>query len=127
MHAKRKYRPVSILPVVSKIFERIIQNQIKTYVEKHLSPFLCGYRKGYNTQYALTAMIEKWKEHLGKKGNIAGAIMMDLSKAFDTLNHELLIAKLEAYGFDKSALAIILSYLSDRWQRTELLVSVLPW
>ena len=111
---KENYRPVSILPVVSKIFERIIQNQIKTYVEKHLSPFLCGYRKGYNTQYALTAMIEKWKEHLDKKGCIAGAIMMDLSKAFDTLNHELLIAKLEAYGFDKSALAILLSYLSDR-------------
>ena len=54
-------------------------------------------------------MIEKWKEHLDKKGGIAGAIMMDLSKAFDTLNHELLIAKLEAYGFDKSALAILLS------------------
>ena len=64
---KENYRAVSILPVVSKIFERIIQNQIKTYVEKHLSPFLCGYRKGYNTQYALTAMIEKWKEHLDKK------------------------------------------------------------
>ena len=112
---------------MSKIFERIIQNQIKTYVEKHLSPFLCGYRKGYNTQYALTAMIEKWKEHLDKKGGIAGAIMMDLSKAFDTLNHELLIAKLEAYGFDKSALAILLSYLSDRWQRTKINTSFSTW
>ena len=124
---KENYRPVSILPVVSKIFERILQNQIKTYVEKHLSPFLCGYRKGYNTQYALTAMIEKWKEHLDKKGGIARAIMMDLSKAFDTLNHELLIAKLEAYGFDKSALVILLSYLSDRWQRTNINTSFSTW
>ena len=75
---KETYRPVSIIPVVSKIFERIIQNQIKTYVKKQLSSFLCGYWKGYNTQYALlTAMIEKWKEHLDKKGGIAGAIMMD--------------------------------------------------
>ena len=68
-----------------------MQNQIKTYVENYLSPFLCGYRKGYNTQYALTAMIEKWKEHLDKKGGIAGAIMMDLTEAFGTLNHELLL------------------------------------
>ena len=90
-----------------------MQNQIKTYVEKHLSTFLCGYRKGYNTQYALIAMIEKWKEHLDKNVGTAGAIMY-LSKAFDTLNQELLIAKLEAYGFDKSALIILLSYLSDR-------------
>ena len=90
------YRPVSILPVVSKIFERIMQKQIMGYIEKYLSPFLCGYRKGYNTQYALTLMIEKWKQALDKRGH-AGAILMDLSKAFDTLNHELLIAKLETW------------------------------
>ena len=53
--------------------------------------------------------------------------MMDLFKAFDTLNHELLIAKLEAYGFDKSALAILLSYLSDRWQRTKINTSFSTW
>ena len=93
---KENYRPVSILPVVSKIFERIMQKQIKIYVEKHLSPFLCGYRKEYNTQNALIAMIEKWKEYLDKKDGIAGAIMMDLSKAFDTIYHKLLIAELEA-------------------------------
>ena len=124
---KENYRPVSILPVVSKIFERIMQKQIKIYVEKHLSPFLCGYRKGYNTQYALIAMIEKWKEYLDKKGGIAGAIMMDLSKAFDTINHELLIAKLEAYGFDNGSLAILLSYLSDRRQRTKINTSFSTW
>ena len=81
---KENYRPVSILPVVSKVFERIMQNQMRVYVEKYLSPFLCGFRKGYNTQYALTAMIEKWKKHLDNNG-FAGAILMDLSKAFDTL------------------------------------------
>ena len=52
---------------------------------------------------------------------------MDLSKAFDTINHELLIAKLEAYGFDKSALEIVLSYLSDRWQRTKINSSFSSW
>ena len=124
---KKNYRPVSILPVVSKIYERIMQNQIKSYVEKNLSPYLCGYRKGYNTQYALTAMIEKWKEYLDKEGGIMGAVLMDLSKAFDTINHELLIAKLGAYGFDKSALAILLNYLSDRWQRTKINTALSTW
>ena len=77
------YRPVSILPVVSKIFERIMQKQMRVYVEKFLSDYLCGYRKGFNAQYALTSMIEKWKQSLDNKGH-AGAVLMDLSKAFDT-------------------------------------------
>ena len=61
---RENYRPVSVLPVVSKIFERILENQMKPFVEKHLSPYLCGCRKGYNPQYALIAMIEKWKKML---------------------------------------------------------------
>ena len=97
------YKPVSILPVVSKIFERIMQKQIKSYVDNYLSPYLCGYRKGYNAQYALTTMIEKWNKSLDNKGN-AGAILVDLSKVFDTLNHELLIEKLGAYRFGENAL-----------------------
>ena len=103
-----------------------MQKQIIKYVEKYLSSYLCGYRKGYNTQYALTLMIEKWKHSLDSKGH-AAAIFMDLSKAFDTLNHELLIAKLGAYGFDKSSLAIILNYLSDRWQRIKINTSFSTW
>ena len=83
------YRPVSVLPTVSKIFERIIQKQISDYIGKFLSPFLCGYRKGFSTQYALLTLIERWKFCLDKQG-FAGALLMDLSKAFDTINHELL-------------------------------------
>ena len=76
-----------------------MQRQIITLIDKCLSPFPCGFRKGYNTQYALIVMIEKWKKHLDNNG-ISGAILMDLSKAFDTLNHELLVAKFKAYGFE---------------------------
>ena len=123
---KENYRPVSLLPVVSKLFERIMQKQMVSHIEKFLSPYLCGYRKGFNAQYALLAMIEKWKESLDGKG-FAGAILMDLSKAFDTINHELLIAKLEAYGFGDSALEIVHSYLSDRWQRTKVNTSFSTW
>ena len=95
---EKNYRPVSVLPVASKVFERIMHKQISNHIETHLSPFMCGYRKGFSTQYALIALIEKWKVSLDNKG-FAGAILMDLSKAFDTINHELLIAKLHAYGF----------------------------
>lgn len=120
------YRPISILPIVSKIFERLIQKQLNLYVDKYLSQYLCGFRKGYNTQYVLLSMIEKWKQYLDNKGH-AGAIFMDLSKAFDTISHELLIAKLEAYGFTKPALEIIFNYLHDRWQRTKINSSFSTW
>ena len=93
----KNYRPVSVLPILSKVFERIMDSQIEEYIKQYLSPYLCGYRKGYETQYALLAMIEKWKRCLDKHGYV-GAVLMDLSKAFDSINHELLIAKLHAYG-----------------------------
>ena len=94
-------------------------NQISTYIETYLSPFLCGFRKGFSTQHCLTVMLERWKKALDN-GKIAGAILTDLSKAFDCLNHNLLIAKLNAYGFDHNSLTYIYSYLSDRKQRTKI-------
>ena len=71
-------------------------------------------------------MIEKWKKSLDNHG-IAGGILMDLSKAFDTINHELLIAKLHAYGFSKNALELILNYLKNRWHRTKINLSYSSW
>ena len=71
-------------------------------------------------------MIEKWKETLDKNG-YAGAILMDLSKAFDTINYELLIAKLGAYGIKKDSLKLIHSYLTDRWQRTKINATFSSW
>ena len=118
----KNYRPISVLPVVSKIFERLMQNQMFSYVEQYLSPFLCGYRKGFSTQYALVELIEKWKKIVDNQG-YSGAILMDLSKAFDTINHDLLLAKLHGYGFDKQSLRIIKSYLTERWHRTKIIHS----
>ena len=97
---KKNYRPVSVLPTISKICEKLMQRQINNYIINHLSSYLCGYRKGYNTQQALVSLIEKWKKILDDKG-FGGAVLMDLSKAFDTLNHKLLIAKLHVYGFNR--------------------------
>ena len=73
------------------------------YIEEYLSPLFFGYRKGYSTQYALLGLIEKWKQMLDNHG-YSGAVLIDLSKAFDTMNYELLLAKLCAYGFHKHVL-----------------------
>ena len=72
-----------------------MSEQVSKFIDKNLSPYLSGFRKGYNTQHCLLLMIEKWKKALDNKKH-AGAILTDLSKAFDCINHELLIAKLDA-------------------------------
>ena len=89
------------------------------------SIYMCGYRKDYNTQYARLVLLEKWKRILDKQG-YTGAILMDLSKAFDTINHDLLLAKLHVYGFDKKSL-LIKNYLSNRWHRTKINMSFSSW
>ena len=109
----KNYKPVSVLPVVSKIFQKIMHKQMSLYIDNFLSPCLCGYRKRFSTQQALLSLIEKWKNILDKRG-YGGAVLMDLSRAFDTLNHNLLIAKLHAYGFTRESLKLIKSYLTNR-------------
>ena len=88
-------------------------------MNKYLSQNLCRYRKGCCTQTALTMSPEKWIKVLNDIG-YAGAVLMDLSNASDTINHELLRAKLQAYVFGKEALTLIASYPSDRWQHVEI-------
>ena len=85
-----------------------------------------GFRKGFSTQYCLIVMLDKWSKAMDQ-GKFAGALLTDLSKAFDCINHELLVAKLEAYGFDKGSLTYIYSYLSDRMHRTKINNSLSEW
>ena len=120
------YRPVSALPTTSKIFEGIMQKQITDYIGKFLSPFLCGYRKGFSTQYALLSLIERWRLWLGKQG-FAGVLLMDLSKVFDKINHELLMAKLHTYGFSVETLKVLLSNLQERLQRVKINATLSSW
>ena len=122
----KNYRPVTVLPNVSEVFDRIMLKQILEQMNKYLSQNLCGYRKGFSMQTALTMLPEKWIKVLDDIG-YAGAVLMDLSKAFDTINHELLIAKLHAYGFSKEALTLIASYLSDRWQHVKINDTFSTW
>ena len=112
---KVNYRPISVPDTFSKILERYIETKINDYVESFLSIFIAAYRKRYSTNNVLIRLIENWKLHLDNK-KFVGAVLMDLSKAFDCVPHDLLIAKLHAYGFDFETLVLFFSYLNNRKQ-----------
>ena len=77
--------------------------------------FKAAYRKAYSTQHVLIRLVEEWKSKLDNDF-LVGSVFMDLSKAFDSIPHELIIAKLHAYGFDENALVLIHSYLKEQKQ-----------
>ena len=124
-NSKDNYRPVSILSNISKIYERCIYDQIQHFFDSLLSKYQCGFRRGYNAQHCLITLIVKWKSV--DNGGAFGVLHTDLSKAFDCLPHELLIAKLDAYGFDKRSLKLIHSYLSNRKQRVKINDTYSSW
>ena len=107
------YRPVSVLNVFSKVLERFILDRLTSYFKSILSEFRSAFRKQYSCQHVLLRMIETWRNCLDRN-KIVGATLMDLSKAFNCLPHDLLVAKLEAYGLDTKTLKHMLSYLSGR-------------
>ena len=84
-----------------------------------LSKLLCGFRSKHNTQHALLYLLKAWQQCLDKSG-LVGTILMDLSKVFDSLPHDLIIAKLSAYGLSKQSLKLLSSYLNNRKQRTKI-------
>ena len=116
---KENNRPVSFLPHVSKIFERLIYKQINGYMCDELSKYITGFIKRHVMQHSLLVMLKKWKKALDKGDNVC-TIFMDLSKAFDSINHDLLLAKLKAYGFSENALKLMCSYLNDRRQEVQI-------
>ena len=109
---KNNYKPVSILPVVSKIFEKLMNNQLSKYFEKTISDFQCGFWKGFSTQHSLLLMIEKWK-HAVDNSKVFGALLTDLSKAFECVWHDLLTEKLNAYDFLPSDLKLVHNYFNN--------------
>ena len=120
---KENYRPISVLPPVSKVFEKLLCDELLDYIMDKFSPLLCGFRKQFSTHHALVRLIERWKRCLDKSGVIVG-VLMDLSKAYDCIPHDLLIAKLHAYGL---AIKLLHSYLTNRKQRTKISNSFSEW
>ena len=97
--SKNNYRPVSILPVFSKIFKRLLSSQLLEVFDNIISKFLCSFGIGYGNQHCLLLMLKIWK---GATDNnkAFGVLLNELSKAFDCLSHDLLIAKFHPYGLD---------------------------
>ena len=99
---KANYRPISLLPSLSKVYEKLIYQQLNTFFQNKLSLLLCGFRPRYSTQYGLLNLINKWHSCLDNSG-IVVTILLDLSKAFDCLHHELILAKLHAMELNQES------------------------
>ena len=114
------YRPLSILSVVSKIFERSATDQIVKYLEENklLNPTQHAYRKKHSTTTCLMEVIDYINEQKDK-GKIVGVASLDLSKAFDSINHTHLLNKLAKFGLDLEAVKWCKSYLEERKQTTK--------
>ena len=113
---RQNYRPIGVLPAISKGFERIIYNQLIDDISAFLSPLLGGFRKGCSTEHVLLNFLQTCKANL-YENNLAGAIRVDLSKAFGCIDDDLLITKLAAYGLGRDALKLIKNYLAKSKQR----------
>ena len=114
---RKNYRPVSILSPLSKILEKVVYEQIYDYLTRNniFHPDLHGYRQNRSTQTALLTMYDRWVK-AAAAGQVSGAVLLDLSAAFDLVDPDLLIKKLRIYGLDKSSLDWVASYLDDRYQ-----------
>ena len=113
------YRPISILPSFSKILERIVYNRLYEFFDQHksLNPEQYGFRRSYSTDLALLKFYDRVSSALAAREHVVG-VFMDLSKAFDTLDHTILLSKLAHYGVLGIALQWFSSYLTMRRQFT---------
>ena len=109
------FRPVNVLNTFSKTYEKIVKNFLISKLEYTFSPFISAYRKSFSTEHVLIRLLEDWRNKLDNN-NVVGAVLTDLSKAFDCIPHNLQVAKLDAYGFNRDTVAYIYSYLKNRKQ-----------
>ena len=114
------YRPISLLPSLSKIFERVIFDQLLAYFTNN--NLLClnqfGFRPGHSTELAALRLVDHLITEMDRN-RVPTNIYIDLSKAFDTLNHSILLEKLEYYGIADNSLSLLHNYLTDRCQYVE--------
>ena len=111
----KNYRPVSILNCFSKIYEKFLNEQLLPFVNRSISELMSAYRSGYSTNHVLIRLIENWRHALDNNLFI-GAVLMDLLNTFDCIPHDLLIAKLHAYGLDFDTVTFLHNYLKHRKQ-----------
>ena len=111
------YRPISVLSTASKILERAVHCQLYEYLNKHklLNPFQCGFRRNHSTETAAISFTDSIRRQMDQSC-LTGAVFIDLRRAFDTVDHALLLDKLRRYGIMESELAWFRDYLSNRTQ-----------
>ena len=111
----KNYRPISLLPLVSKIIEKIIHNQVESFLSRHdiIYKYQSGFRKNHSTNSCLSYLTNKIQNGF-EEGRLTGMILIDLQKAFDTIDHRLLLQKMKYLGFGDSTIAWFRSYLADR-------------
>ena len=117
--SKTNYRPVTVLPVINNIFEKLLSVQLKDLFTGILSDFISSYRRNYSCETVLIRLTEDWKRCRNNKETVA-VVSMDLSKAFNTIPHSLLLAKLKAYGLSDTSCKLLDDYLPGRTQRVKI-------
>ena len=112
------YRPISVLPNLSKLFEKFVYAQIYEYLVKYnmIHVNQSGFRSKHSCVTALTKLVDEILKDMDK-GNYTGVLFLDFTKAFDMVNHAILLSKLKAYKFDNLVLKWLSSYLSERSQK----------
>jgi hypothetical protein len=123
---KKNYRPVSVLTSISKVFEKLVAQQLCDFENCILHPYIAAFRKQYSCQSVLLKLTEEWRAALDK-GKYVGTVLMDLSKAFDCMPHSLLVTKLHAYGMNMKSTKFLTSYLSGRKQRVKMAGITSDW
>ena len=115
------YRPISLLPIFSKIFERLIYNRLIEFIDKHtiLSELQFGFQKNKSTEQAVSAILSTLNDAKNRKMS-SYCVFLDFAKAFDTVNHSILLGKLQHYGIDGIPLSLFDSYLKNRKQQVEI-------
>ena len=123
LRVKKNYRPISVLSVIPKVFGKLKFDQLYSVFTPVFSDNMSGFRRGHSCWSTLLKQTDDWRQALDNKKDMA-VVAIDLSKAFDSICHNLLLGKLKAYGVHDSAIKLIQSYLSGRFQRVKLFFNI---
>ena len=123
---KKNYHPISVLSVIHKVFEKLKFDQLHSVFTPVFSDNMSGLLLGHSCCSALLKLTDDWRQALDNKKDVA-VVAIDLSKAFDSICHNVLLAKLKAFGVHDSDIKLIQSYLSGRFQRVKCNEKVSDW